>query len=236
MRNGSDVASVATSTVSRFEQARATVPRRARAWLYHVVAKAGGERDRHHRLKAEPGHGAPVLVADRLEPLAAKADEVHLVYRQHDVAYAHQGHDVTVAAGLPQRAAAGVDQHQREVRLRGTGGHVARVLLVPRRVGDDEAAAGGGEAAPGDVDGDALFALGGEPIEQQREVEVTAGGAVAHRLAGQRGEPVVRDQPGVVQQPADQGGLAVVHAAAGKQPQQPRRRGGAGCGGANHQK
>jgi hypothetical protein len=47
-----------------------------------------------------------------------------------------------------------------EVGGRGAGGHVARVLLVARRVGDDELAPVGGEVAVGDVDGDALLALG----------------------------------------------------------------------------
>jgi len=51
--------------------------------------------------------------------------------------------------------------------------HVARVYShVPRRVGDDELAPRGREVAVGDVDRDALLALGGEAVEQQREVEV----------------------------------------------------------------
>ncbi len=42
----------------------------------------------------------------------------------------------------------------------------------PRRVGDDELALVGGEVAVGNVDGDALLALGGEAVDQEREVDV----------------------------------------------------------------
>ena len=69
------------------------------------------------------------------------------------------------------RPSRGVDEHDREVGRRGAGDHVARVLRVPGRVGDDEAAPGGGEVAVGDVDRDALLALGPQPVGQQREVE-----------------------------------------------------------------
>ena len=41
---------------------------------------------------------------------------------------------------------------------------------MSRRVGDDELALFGGKEAVGDIDGDALFALGLETIEQQREI------------------------------------------------------------------
>jgi hypothetical protein len=50
---------------------------------------------------------------------------------------------------------------------RGAGDHVAGILLVAGRVGDDELALVGGEEAVGDVDGDALLALGGEAVDQQ---------------------------------------------------------------------
>jgi hypothetical protein len=67
-----------------------------------------------------------------------------------------------------------VDQQHREVRRRGAGGHVAGVLLVARRVGDDELALLGGEEAVGDVDGDALFAFGCEAVDEQGEIDVLA--------------------------------------------------------------
>jgi hypothetical protein len=47
---------------------------------------------------------------------------------------------VAVAPGLGQHALARVDQDHRQVGGRRAGDHVARVLLVARRVGDDELA------------------------------------------------------------------------------------------------
>ena len=69
---------------------------------------------------------------------------------------------------------AGVDEDHGAVRGRGAGDHVARVLLVARRVGDDEVPALGREMAVGDVDRDPLLALGRQAVEEQREVELVA--------------------------------------------------------------
>ena len=79
---------------------------------------------------------------------------------------------IDVAAGLRQQALARVDQHDREFGVGGAGRHVAGILLVAGRVGDDEGAPRGREIAIGDVDGDALLALGLEPVDQQREVDL----------------------------------------------------------------
>jgi hypothetical protein len=75
-----------------------------------------------------------------------------------------------MAAGLFQQAGAGIDQQDRQIGGRGAGCHVAGILLVAGRVGDDEGALVGGEIAIGDIDGDALFALGLQTVEQQREI------------------------------------------------------------------
>ena len=86
-----------------------------------------------------------------------------------------------MAPGLRQHALARIDQHHGQIGVGGAGRHVARVLLMARRVGDDEAALVGGEEAIGDIDGDALLALGLQPVDQQREIDVVAGGAVLAR-------------------------------------------------------
>jgi len=49
---------------------------------------------------------------------------------------------------------------------RGAGHHVAGVLLVTRRVGDDERAPRRRKEAISDIDRDALLALVFEPVEQ----------------------------------------------------------------------
>ena len=128
--------------------------------------------------------------------------------------------DVAVAAGLGQHALAGIDQDDRRIGVGGAGGHVARVLLVARRIGDDEGAARRGEEAVGDIDGDALLALGLEPVDQQRQIDVLAGGAVLAAVARQGRELVLENQLGVVQQPADERRFAIVHRAAGQEAQQ----------------
>ena len=98
-------------------------------------------------------------------------------------------------------ALAGVDQHHGEVGGRRAGRHVAGVLLVTRRVGDDEPAPLGGEEAVGDVDRDALLALASSPSTSKREIEIVAGGAVRGSRArapraGRRGSSWCRTAAG----------------------------------------
>jgi hypothetical protein len=72
-------------------------------------------------------------------------------------------------SSTPLRASSRID---REVGRRGAGDHVARVLLVPGAVGDDEPPPRRREVAVGDVDRDALLALGAQAVDQQREVDL----------------------------------------------------------------
>jgi hypothetical protein len=65
---------------------------------------------------------------------------------------------------------------------------------VAGRVGDDELARRRGEVAVGDVDRDALLALGGQAVEQQRVVELAVLGAGALGVGLQRGELVLEDE------------------------------------------
>ena len=72
-------------------------------------------------------------------------------------------------SSTPLRASTRIE---RQVGGRRAGDHVARVLDVPGGVGDDELALGRGEVAVGDVDGDALLALGPQAVGEQRQVGV----------------------------------------------------------------
>ena len=85
-----------------------------------------------------------------------------------------QRDEIAVASRLRQHALAGIDQDDGDVRGRRAGDHVAGVLLVARRVGDDELALVGREEAIRDVDRDALLALGRQAVDQQREIEFAA--------------------------------------------------------------
>ncbi len=116
-----------------------------------------------------------VVVADLVEALLRPVDQVHLVDGDDDVADPEQAGDVAVSLRLGQDPVAGVDQDDGQLAVGGAGRHVAGVLLVARRVGDDELALRRREVAVGDVDGDALLALGLQAVGEQREVDLVAG-------------------------------------------------------------
>ena len=123
-------------------------------------------------------------------------------------------------AGLRQQPLAGIDQHDGEIGRGGTSGHVARVLLVPGTIGDDELALFGIEKPVGDIDGDALLALGGEAIDKQRKVDLAILRAETAAIRLQRDQLIIEQPPGIVQQPANQSALAVIDAATGDEAQQ----------------
>ena len=119
-------------------------------------------------------------------------DEVHLVDGGDEVGHAEQRGDERVPLGLLDDAVAGVDQHDRDVGGDCAGDHVARVADVAGRVGEDERAPRGGEEAVGDVDRDALLALGPQAVGEQREVEPPVAALAAGQL--DRVELVVEDR------------------------------------------
>lgn len=96
-----------------------------------------------------------------------------------------------MAPGLGLQAVAGVNQQHGDIGSRRCRHHIARILLVAGRVGDDEAALAGAEEAVGDIDGDALFALGRQAIDQQSEVDLFALGAEFPGFPLQRIELVI---------------------------------------------
>src|SRR5262249_38293823 len=157
------------------------------------------------------------IADDVLEAVAVEADEVDLVDREHYVADAEQRNDVGVAAGLGEHAGAGVDEEDGEIGSRGAGRHIARILLVTRRGGDGEAQPVGGEIAIGDVDGDALLALGNKAVDEEGEIDLAAGRPPLLRIGVQRVELVLEQALGVVEEAADQRRFAVVDTAAGEE-------------------
>ncbi|MPN30564.1 hypothetical protein SDC9_178035 [bioreactor metagenome] len=89
---------------------------------------------------------------------------------------------------------------------------------MARGVGDDVLARAGREVAIGDVDGDALFALGLQAVGEQGQVDRAHAALLRGLLDGV--QRVGENGLGVEQQAADQGALAVVDAAAGQEAQQ----------------
>ena len=98
---------------------------------------------------------------------------------------------------------------------------------MARRVRNDEAALGRRKEPVGHIDSNALLPFGLETVHQQCEVEIFALSAVLAGIRFKRLHLVVKDVLGLVEQAADQCGLAVVHAAAGDEPE---------CGPLVHQK
>ena len=119
--------------------------------------------------------------------------------------------EITVPLGLREHALPRVNEDHGQIGGRRSGDHVARVLLVARRVGDDELAFVGREETIRDIDRDALLALGGESVDEQREIDVLSLCADAFAVGFERGELVFENQFAVVEQASDQRGLAVVH-------------------------
>ena len=118
-------------------------------------------------------------------------DQIHFIDCNDDVFHAEQGEQGGVAFGLCQQCDvvlnreiefAYVHEDNRGMRGRCAGDHVARVLLVSRCVGDDVFAARCGEVAIRDVNGDALLALGLQPIGKQGEVNAIVIAAVVFRF------------------------------------------------------
>jgi len=134
------------------------------------------------------------------------------------VLQAQQAGDKAVTAGLLNHPFARVDQDDGEVGGRGTRHHVAGVLNVPRGIRDDELPLGRGKIAVGDINRDALLALGTQPIGQQRQIHVgiaTLPGSLLNRF-----KLVLKNCFGVVHQAPDQGAFAVVYTACSREPQQ----------------
>ena len=210
------------------EQRRPAVPGHVAAARHDVVAEPGRDRDRHDGAERKPRREIAEVGGNPVEHVLRMTDEVHLVDGERDMADAEQRADHGMPPGLRQYALARIDQDDCGVRIRGAGRHVAGVLLVARRVRHDERALLRREIAVGDVDGDPLLALRLEPVEQQGEVDVFAGRAIAPGVVLQRGKLVVEDRAAFMQEAADQSRFSVVNGTAGEHAQQPAA--GAGLG------
>ena len=91
---------------------------------------------------------------------------------------------------------------------------------MARRVRNDELAFIGREVAVGNVNSNALLALGLQAVNQQCEIKLFTGSTHLGAVGFQGGHVIFVDHFGVVQQATDQGAFAIIDAAAGKQAQQ----------------
>ena len=201
------------------QQRRPLIPRHMRAFLDDIVALQPGNRDRQKAVHADLLGEMAVIADDLIEPLGRVIDQIHLVDRQHHVADAQQVHQIGMPPRLGQHALARVDQDHRQIGGRGAGDHVAGVLFMARRVGDDEFPLVGGEKAIGHVDGDALLAFRCQTVHQQRKVDLSALGADALAVVFQAGQLILEDHLAVIEQPPDQRRFAVIDRSAGDEAQ-----------------
>ena len=179
----------------------------------------GAHRDRDHVDDVVETRGEALeFIDDLVETLLAVFDEIHLVHREDDVADSQEVGNEGVAAGLLDHTETGVDEDDGEVRGRGTGDHVPRVLDVAGRVGDDELPLRRCEVAVGHVDRDALLALGAETVGEEGEVDVFVTALLRGRLDGVH--LVFEGVFGIVKKTADQGRFAVVDAACRREAKQ----------------
>ena len=155
------------------EQRRPGVPGHPVGGGGDVVADEGADRDGLHVGHIEAGRGNTHLADDLLEGRMVVADQIHLVHRDEHGLHTHERADGEVTMGLRTNAASGIDHQHGDVAVRCSDRHVAGVLLMPRGVCDEDAAAVGEVHVPvGDVDRDALLALGLQAVGQQGVVDL----------------------------------------------------------------
>ena len=201
------------------QQRRAAIPRHGIRPGRDIGAGQPRQRNGGERLDPDPACEVGIVRHDRVERRLIVADQVHLVHRQHDLADADQVRQERMPPRLRQHALARIDQDYRAIGGRRARHHVARILFVARRIGDDELALLGREEAIGDVDRNALLALGGKPVDQQREVDILPLRADAFAVRLQLAQLILEDRLRIVQQPPDQRRLAVIDRPAGDEAQ-----------------
>ena len=119
---------------------------------------------------------------------------------------------------LPDNALSRVNEHDRDVGGRRRRRHVAGVLLVAGRVGDNESPPTRGEVPISYVDCDALLAFGKQPVDQEREVDFVATGAEPAGIGLKRCPLVGEDAASLEKESPNKCRLAVVNAAANDEP------------------
>ena len=116
--------------------------------------------------------------------------------------------------GLDEHTFARVDKDNRQISGRSARDHIARILFMAGRISDNELALFSREEAVGNVDRNALLALGRQTINQQCEVNLFALRPLSLAVAFERGELIFKDHLAVIEQSPDQRALAIINAAA----------------------
>jgi hypothetical protein len=118
--------------------------------------------------------------------------------------------EITVASGVLLHAFVGINQQQCGLGIGGAGDHVFQELLVTRGIDDDVLAFGRSKPDLSRVDGDVLVTLG---LERVHEIGPLEWNAPTFGHQAELFQFPLRKGAGVVEQPAHEGGLAVVDVA-----------------------
>ncbi len=185
------------------QQRRPRIPRHIRAGLHHVVPGERADRNHLHALQPKMRGKRKELLADRVVLRLVVANQVHLVHRSHYMRNAQQRCNKRMPPRLREHALRAVDQHNRHISRRRARCHIARVLLMSRRIRDDELALGRRKIPVRHINRDALLAFSAKAIRQQRKINRPSSAVDAALLNGS--ELVLIHRFGVMQQPPDQG-------------------------------
>ena len=93
-------------------------------------------------------------------------NQVDFIDRHDHLTDAEQRADQGVPSSLHQDALARIDEDDGEFGPGRAGRHISGELLMAGRIGDDERSPGGGKKPIGDIDRNALLALGFEAVHQ----------------------------------------------------------------------
>ena len=131
----------------------------------------GGDWNGVSLQEAKACHRGEKIALDLAEPCLAPAGEVHFIHRQHNARHTHQLQNRCVPPCLLLKPMPCIDQHHGGIGVTRAARHISCVLIVPGAVDKNEPALAGIQIAPGDIDGNSLFALGREAVEKQAVVE-----------------------------------------------------------------
>ena len=165
-------------------------------------------RNKSTRLERKIDKKLSVFPFDFPESLLRKIHEVHLVYDHDDLLDAEQAEQIGVPAALLTHPFAGGDDQNCSISSRCARDHVFQELFVAGRVDDGVLAARRPKRNLRGVDRDVLFLLLEQRVEQKRKFKFHPfrRTRLLHHL-----DLPFRKRVRVLQNPADQRGLAVVN-------------------------
>ena len=120
----------------------------------------------------ETGGEGLIVLDNSVVDLLAVVDEIHLIDGNDDMLDAEKIGDEGMTLGLLDHSFTRIDKNDGKVGGGGTGHHVAGVLNMPRSVRDNKFTLWSREVAVGNVNRDALLALGFETVSKESEVYI----------------------------------------------------------------